>query len=113
MELQDYIQGIRTALDYPGARATYFPPNAGRRRKQNLRLAREFGCGLAGYEPADVEPILSALYGILVVSKSFDTTGVQIDNKAFLAEMRAAIEKERATRQATGPIPAQMRFSPS
>jgi len=98
LSLNDYIQGVRTALDYPGARGLYFPPNAKKRRKQNLRLARELGCGLAGYEPADVEPILSTLYGLLVVSKSLDLTGVQIDNKAFLAEMRAAIEKERGSR---------------
>ena len=113
MNLQDYVQAVRTGLDHPGARALYFPQSAQKRRERNLRLAREVGYGLASYDPDDVEAILSALYGILIVSKCFDLTGVQIDNKAFLAEMRAAIEKERATRQATGPIPAQMRFSPS
>ena len=98
--LNEYLTNLRSALQYPGARAFYFPANAAARKAANLRLAREIGPALAAYDPDDVAKVLSTLYGTLIVIPSLDTTGVQIDNKPFLDELRASIAdwRGRATR---------------
>lgn len=69
------------------ARMFYFPPNKSKRRKMNLRLGREIGYGLRG----DKE--LGSLYSRLIVSFSFDSTGVCVDNKEFLSSVRAGMRR--------------------
>jgi hypothetical protein len=108
--LQEYLHNMRAALTTPGARAFYFPPNAQKRRTQNLRLAREIGPALAAFDTHDVERALGSLYGAMIVIHSLDTTGVQVDNKAFLAELRTSIEdwRGRVTSPPDPPLLAQM-----
>jgi len=59
------------------------------RREGNLRLARELAFGLKGFAPDDVKKELGSLYGMLVVANSLDTTGVAIDARDWVAEIRA------------------------
>ena len=98
--LQEYLKNLRSALQTPGARALYFPTGADARKAANLRLAREMGPALAAYDPSEVERILNTLYSTLIVAQSFDQTGVQIDNRDFLAELRTSIAdwRERTSR---------------
>jgi hypothetical protein len=78
---------MREALKCPGARSLYFPTIKKDRKEGNLRLARELGYGLKDFNRKDVESILGSLYGIFIVSNSFDNTGVQIDAKEFIAHL--------------------------
>ena len=103
--LKEYLTNLRSALQYPGARAFYFPPGKKARKTASLRLAREIGPALAAYDPDDVADVLPTLYGTLIVIPSFDTTGVQIDNRAFLDELRASIADWRG--RATRPPPPE------
>lgn len=92
--LQTYIQNLRAALDSSGARQFYFPRDRARRKSANLRLAREIGSGLADYAPELVQDVIGSLYGILIVSKSLDTTGVAIDAREFVQELQQAVRRE-------------------
>lgn len=81
-----FVQDIRDALkSNQHARAFYFPPNKTQRKAMNLRLGREIGYGIKD------KSVLSSLYSLLVVSFSFDATGVCVDNKEFLAAVREGI----------------------
>ena len=88
MGLNEYVQALRQALKCPGARAFYFPPGKAKRKERVLRLAREFAFGLADYPPKDVNDIMGSLYGQLVVEHSFDSTGVVVDAKEWVTEIR-------------------------
>jgi len=81
---------MRSALNYPGARALYFPPDKTERKQANLRLARELGFGLKDYPESEVKRIIGELYGKMIVANSFDSTGVAIDAKPWLAELLCA-----------------------
>lgn len=82
----DFIQNVRSTIrDNQHARQFYFPPNKAKRKAMNLRLGREVGYGIKD------ESVLSSLYSLLVVSFSFDTTGVCVDNKEFLVAVREGI----------------------
>lgn len=79
----DFIQNVRNAIrDNPHARAFYFPPDKVNRHDMNLRLGREVGFGIR-----DIS-VLSSLYSLLIVSFSFDMTGICVDNKEFLVAVR-------------------------
>jgi hypothetical protein len=85
-----YIARLQLALRVnPHARAFYFPPDRAERLERNRRLGREIGFGLS--DDAD----LGGLYSRLVVTFSFDSTGVAIDNAAFLDEVRAGQARAR------------------
>jgi len=85
--LDEYIADLRDALRTPGAHARYFPTQG--RKKANLLLARELAFGLKDYPKEQVEKHLGSLYGMLIVANSFDQTGVAIDNKEWVGEIRA------------------------
>ena len=87
--LDEYIADLRDALRGSGAHARYFPTQG--RKEANLLLARELAFGLKDYPGDQVEKQLGALYGMLIVANSFDQTGVVIDNKEWLGEVRAHI----------------------
>ena len=94
-----YIKDLSNSLAYPGAHALYFPHDKVERRTANLRLAREFGVGLADSPVADVDREIGSAYGLLVVKHSFDLIGVQIDAKEFVSVARkteAAIRRKTA-----------------
>lgn len=92
--LQKYVQEMRQALAYPGARAFFFPRDAIRRKTMNLRLAREMAPVFAEYpDQREVDNVLPTLYGTIVVIPSLDNTGVQVDNAEWLGELRAAMAK--------------------
>ena len=85
-----YVARLQQALrTNPYARAFYFPADQAQRLERNRRLGREVGFGLS--DDAD----LGGLYSVLVVTFSFDTTGVAIDNADFLAEVRAGQARAR------------------
>jgi hypothetical protein len=90
--LQRYIKSMRDALRTPGAHTFFFPPSKERRKSANLRLAREIAPVLAESDPDEVKKELGSLYGLFIVSNSFDSIGVQVDNKEWLAELRTAMD---------------------
>lgn len=86
MTQEQYISKVRLAINgNTEARAFYFPPDKSERKAMNLRLAREIGFGLKDNKD------LGSLYSLLIVSFSLDTTGVCIDAKEFLDEVRKSI----------------------
>jgi len=90
----DFIQDVRDALkSNQCARAFYFPPNKAKRHDMNLRLGRE-----VDYSIKDAS-VLSSLYSLLIVSFSFDRTGVCVDNKEFLAAVREGMRKNSFVRK--------------
>ena len=86
MKLLKYIANMRDALRSPGAHARYFPAQG--RKEANLLLARELAFGLKDYPAEEVKKCLGSLYGKIVVANSLDQTGVAIDNKEWLVEIR-------------------------
>lgn len=79
MTQEQFVHEIRSAIrDNPNARAFYFPSDKAKRKAMNLRLAREVGAGLTDLS------CLNSLYSLLIVSFSFDNTGVCIDAKEFM-----------------------------
>jgi len=88
ISLEKYLSEMRQAMAYQGARDLYFPPNKEERIKGNLRLARELACGLKDFSADAVNNELGALYGKFIVAHSLDTTGVVINNKTWLDELR-------------------------
>lgn len=98
MSLTQFITNLSAALAYPGAHQFYFPPDAAKRRDANLRLAREFGFGLADSPKDEVDREIGSAYGQLVVMHSLDRTGVQIDAKTFVNTARAVEMEERQKR---------------
>ena len=79
----DFVQDVREALKANQyARQFYFPFDKDKRKAMNLRLGREIGYGIK-----DVS-VLPSLYSLIIVVFSFDSTGVCVDNKEFLAAVR-------------------------
>jgi hypothetical protein len=108
-DLQKYVQEIRQALRTPGAHEFYFPRDRARRKSANLRLAREMAAVFAEHpDQAEVDNVIPSLYGKIIVAQSLDTTGVQVDNKEWVQEMRAAMQAhlERYPRSETSPVPS-------
>lgn len=90
--LHEYIQNMRNALRTPGAHQFFFPRDASKRKMMNLRLAREIAPAFAEHDdPDEVDNVLPTLYGVFIVAPSLDSTGVQVDNKEWLAELRTAM----------------------
>lgn len=100
--LSKYIENMRRSLKAPGAHALYFPPSAKARKVGSLRLAREIGFGLRGFPEDILTDVLGTLYGKLIVENCLDTTGVQVNNKEWLAEMRRIIDADRAVAHVGG-----------
>jgi len=71
----------------------YFPLDKERRRAQNLKLAREIGFGLGMFQ--DWETWATTTYGRIIVANSFDSIGVVIDNKDWIAAIREGVEQYR------------------
>ena len=71
------------------ARHLYFPTDKQQRREGSLKLGRAIGFGLS------VDADLGTLYSRLVVTFSFDRTGVCVDNKEFLGAVREGMAKAR------------------
>ena len=79
---QEYIQNLVGALKAnPDARELYFPPDREERKRMNLRLARDVGHGLTGSD-------WGFIYSALFVRFSFDTTGVCVDARDIINEIR-------------------------
>ena len=93
-----YIKGWSDALR-GSAHQFFFPFDKEKRRQRNLRLAREFGYGLADSPIGEVDREIGSAYGQLIAMFSFDTTGNQIDAKEFVTEARRAEADERLRRQ--------------
>ena len=91
----EYTADIRAAL-MANAHAVefYFPPDAERRKVGSLRLALEFGYGLADFEDGEAE--IGATYSQLYVAFCFDRTGVQVDAKEWVTAIQEGIAKSRA-----------------
>lgn len=99
MSAATYIKNLSDSLAYPEPHELYFPRDKVERHTANLRLAREFGVGLADSPVAEVDREIGSAYGLLVVKHSFDAIGVQIDAKEFVSVARkaeAAIRRQMA-----------------
>jgi len=92
MKLQEYVSKMREALKAPGAHSFYFPSVAVTRKERNMRLAREIGPALAAYSADQIESVIQTLYGLFVVSNSLDLTGVQVNAKEWVEEIRQSIK---------------------
>jgi len=91
MNVEEYMQKIRSSLRTVGARQLYFPMNKNERREGIMRLAREFGYGLSPYSEKEIGDIISSTYGLLVVSNCFDSIGPQIDNATWIKTIRGSL----------------------
>jgi len=91
MQLSEYITQMREALKTPGAHFFYFPNVADKRKDRNMRLAREIGPALALHPTDQIESVIQSLYGMFIVANSLDRTGVQVNAKEWLEEMRRSI----------------------
>lgn len=89
MTAEEFIANIRDALR--SNPRPYFPRSVKRRRKQNLKLGREIGYGLGPFD--DWLDVAKGTYGKIIVANSFDSTGVVIDNKEWIAAIRAGREQ--------------------
>lgn len=88
-----YLMRIDTAL--PAARESYFPMDAGLRKRRNLKLGREVGFGMGIYPNSDIDDYIQSLYGRLIVRNSFDSVGVQLDAKEWIAAVHEGIAQVR------------------
>lgn len=70
---------------------SYFPMDGDARRRQNLKLGRELGYGLADFD--DWETWAGSTYGRFVVANSLDSIGVVIDNKEWIAAIREGVKQ--------------------
>ena len=89
--LDKYLQNLRSALHSSGSHYLYFPADKVARHSGCLRLARELAFGLRDYDRDEVDDQLKACYGTLIVSNCFDQTGVVLDAKEFLAEVKRSL----------------------
>lgn len=96
-KLSVYLEQVTSALKTLNACASYFPMDKGLRRERNLKLGREIGYGIAGCD-GDPGPYLGTLYGRMIVAHSFDSTGVMIDNAAWIKAIKAGIAKHDSAR---------------
>lgn len=88
MDDNQFVNDIRDALKANShARRFYFPSNRKRRKEMNLRLGREIGYGLGP------DSDIGGLYSLLIVSFSFDSTGVAVDAKEFFGAVQEGIDK--------------------
>lgn len=89
MTVQQYLDNVHSAIkSNQYAREFYFPLNKTRRKRMNLRLAREIGVGLRDFPGFDD---WGSLYGRFIVIFSFDITGVCVDAKEFFQEARSQL----------------------
>jgi len=89
MTAQQYLNKVHAAIkSNQGARQFYFPPSKARRKRMNLRLAREIGVGLNDFPEFND---WGSLYGRFIVMFSFDTTGVCVNAKEFFQEARSQL----------------------
>lgn len=89
MAAQKYIDDLINSLNYQGAHEFYFPRDKILRTERCLRLGREIGYGLKSFPDKEVKNLLSSLYGLIIVRNSFDSIGVCITNKEFIAEIKS------------------------
>jgi len=78
--MDKYLTEIRNALRSSAAHYTYFPDNKELRKERNIKLGHEIGYAV-GVD--DVAKFGQITYGILIVSNSFDRTGVAINMKEW------------------------------
>ncbi len=97
--IDKYLSEIRDALRTANAHNTWFGPD---RKAQCLRLGREIGFGLADYSDSEINDYLGVTYGTLVVINTLDSVGVPIDNKDWVAAIRAGINKARGNDEKEG-----------
>lgn len=87
--ISDYLTKLQAALrsnPHP-----YFPMDKEKRKRSNLRLGREIGYGLGAYE--DWETWAQTTYSRFVVANSFDSIGVMLNNKEWMAAIREGVER--------------------
>jgi len=87
--ISEYLIKIQSALrNNP---QPYFPMDRQARKRRNLQLGREIGYGLGPYE--DWETWAQTTYSRFVVANSFDSIGVVLDNKEWIAAIRAGVQR--------------------
>lgn len=90
--INEYIDNVRSSLEYLAAREFYFPHDKERRIEANLRLGRELGFGLASYH--DYKKVLGETYGSIIVKYSFGTSiGVVINNDEWIGAIKEGIKQ--------------------
>jgi hypothetical protein len=87
--LPEYIQEIETMVN--ARRNLFFPSNAPLRKRANLRLGREFGYGLAHFD--GYKKYIQTSYSRVIVKNSFDSTGVAISSREWVAALNEGIEQ--------------------
>jgi len=72
----------------------YFPMDKEERKRQNLKLGREFGFGLGIFE--DWVSYAQTTYSRFIVRNSLDSVGVVIDNKEWMRAIKEGIQSYKA-----------------
>ena len=94
---KSYIANVKNAL--ASNLSAWFPPDKEKRIQMNIRLAHEFGYGIAAYD--NWREIIKSTYGELIVSHSFDSVGVVIDNKEWIKEIEVGARQYFAYKKLT------------
>jgi hypothetical protein len=89
MMISEYLIKLEAALR--SNPRPYFPMDKERRKRSNLRLGRGIGYGLGPYE--DWETWARTTYSRFVVANSFDSVGVVLDNKEWMAAIREGVQE--------------------
>ncbi len=91
MDYKEYVEKIEHAINCTVP--YHFPMDKKLRKERLLRLGKEIGVALAGFDEADAKDFIQSSYSRIVVRHSLDSVGVTLDMKDWAKAIREGIKQ--------------------
>ncbi len=88
---KEYVNRIESAIN--NNRLQFFPLDKELRKERLLRLGKEIGVALAGFDEADAKDFIQSSYSRILVKNSFDSIGVVLDMKDWANTINEGIKQ--------------------
>ena len=88
---KEYVNGFETAIN--NIILQFFPLDKKLRKERLLRLGKEIGVALAGFDEEDAKDFIQSSYSRILVKNSFDSIGVVLDMANWAKAIREGIKR--------------------